>query len=174
MTEPQDRRVGRKPRDKSELEAYVAVLVKRAMIDLRRRERRAAERDAEYMREREASVHTWMDPEAQWMERECTALYDNTLALLPPPCAAAFVAVREDGRSYAEAAQHLGISVKMVAKHMTHAHRVFRRALLEAGFDVPREKAGKKKEPTSASQKPASPAWAARPRRAVTSTPIVP
>lgn len=122
------------------LEARVAIMVKRRFIDIRRRERRMAERDAEYLRERMESVHTWMDPEAQWIERECQELYDRTLASLPPRCQAAFVAVREEGRSYAEAAQVLGSSVKMVAKHITNAQRVFRTALSDYGIVPPPEK----------------------------------
>ena len=114
------------------------------MNDLPALERRAAERDAEYLRERMASIHTWMDPEAQWIEREWTALYANTLASLPPPCAAAFVAVREDELSYAAAAKKLGISVKMVAKHISHAHSVFRLALREYGITPPPEKRAKR------------------------------
>jgi RNA polymerase sigma factor (sigma-70 family) len=125
------------------LEARVAIMVKRRFIDIRRRERRMAERDAEYLRERTESVHTWMDPEAQWIERECQELYDKTLASLPPRCQAAFVAVREEGRSYAEAAQILGMSVRMVAKHITNAHRVFRVALRDFGIPVPKEGAVK-------------------------------
>jgi RNA polymerase sigma factor (sigma-70 family) len=121
------------------LRAYVASAVRRHLAEMRRLDRRRARRDAEYLRERLASVHTWMDPEAQWMERECQALYDKTLASLPPRCRAAFVAVREEERSYAEAAKELGISVKMVAKRITQAQRVFRLALLEYGIVPPRE-----------------------------------
>jgi Sigma-70, region 4 len=106
--------------------------------------RRAAERDAEYLRERMASIHTWMDPEAQWIERECDELYAKTLASLPPECRATFVAVREDGRSYAEAAKERGISVKMVGKHISQAQAVFRLALREYGITPPPEKRAKR------------------------------
>ena len=148
-----------KARIRSQLEAHLVVMLKRRAMDEKRRYWRAAERDAEFLRERMESVHTWMDPEAQFMERECQALYNNTLASLPPACRAVFVAVREDGLSYVQTAQRLRTSVKMVAKHMTTAHRVFREALTKFGIDVPREKAGKR---AAATKKPAPPAWATR------------
>jgi hypothetical protein len=90
-----------------------------------------------------------MNPEAQWLEREYTALYNDTLASLPAPCRRVFVAVREDEQSYAEVAKALDISVKMVAKYITQAHRVFRDALREYGIVPPREKAGKRVPPIS-------------------------
>ena len=118
----------------SELERRVRMLVRRGMIDQYRRDKRRAARDAEYLRELEGYSRTWMDPEAQWLEREYEALYTNTLASLPPQCRLAFLAVREDGKSYAEAAQALGISAKMVGKHINRAHRVFRTVLREYGL----------------------------------------
>jgi RNA polymerase sigma factor (sigma-70 family) len=126
------------------LKGLIATMVRRRNAELYRAWRRAAERDAEYLRERMASVHTWMDPEAQWIERECDELYAKTLASLPPQCRAAFVAVREDGLSYAEAAKELGISGKMVGKHISHAQRVFRLALREYGITPPPEKRAKR------------------------------
>ncbi len=66
------------------LKGLVATMVRRRNAERYRLWRRAAERDAEYLRERMASVHTWMDPEAQWIERECDELYAKTLASLPP------------------------------------------------------------------------------------------
>jgi RNA polymerase sigma factor (sigma-70 family) len=128
------------PMDHDGLAALIAAMVRRRNAELWRLRRRAMERDAEYLRERMESIHTWMDPEAQWIERECQALYDKTLASLSPACQAVFVAVREEGHSYAEVAQSLGISVKMVAKHMTNAHRVYRAALTDYGIVPPPER----------------------------------
>ncbi len=126
------------------LKGLIATMVRRQSAERYRLWKRAAERDAEYLRERMASVHTWMDPEAQWIERECDELYAKTLASLPPQCRAAFIAVREDGRSYAEAGKELGISGKMVGKHISHAQRVFRLALREYGITPPPEKRAKR------------------------------
>lgn len=125
------------------LKGLVATMIRRRNAELWREWRRRAERDAEYLRERMASIHTWMDPEAQWIERECDELYAKTLASLPPQVRAAFVAVREDGLSYAEAAKKLGISPKMVGKHISHAQRVFRLSLREYGITPPPEKRAK-------------------------------
>ena len=102
-------------------------------------------------------------PEAQWLEREYEALYTNTLASLPPQCRLAFLAVREEGKSYAEAAQALGISAKMVGKHINRAHRVFRTMLREYGITPPPEKGSRRPGPNSKRHDP--PAWSARPRR---------
>ncbi len=126
------------------LNGLVATMIRRRNAELYRLWKRAAERDAEYLRERMESVHTWMDPEAQWIERECDALYAKTLASLPPQCRAAFVAVREDELSYAEAGKKLGISGKMVGKYISHAQSVFRLALREYGITPPPEKRAKK------------------------------
>ena len=147
----------------SELERRVRMLVRRRMIDQHRRDKRRAARDAEYLRELEGYSRTWMDPEAQWLEREYEALYTNTLASLPPQCRLAFLAVREDGKSYAEAAHALGISAKMVGKHINRAHRVFRTVLREYGITPPPEKGSRRPRPSSKRHDP--PAWSARPHR---------
>jgi hypothetical protein len=132
------------PVDSRALEIRIKTMLKRRSAELARLWRRAAERDAQYLRERMESIHTWTDPEAQWIERECDALYAKTLASLPEACRATFLAVREDGLSYAEAAAELGISVKMVGKHISHAQREFRRALREYGIVPPPEKRAKR------------------------------
>ena len=130
--------------DSIALEIRIKTMLKRRNAELARLWRRAAERDAQYLRERTESIHTWMDPEAQWIERECDALYAKTLAALPEACRATFIAVREDELSYAEAATKLGISVKMVGKHISHAQREFRVALREYGIVPPPEKRAKR------------------------------
>ena len=124
------------------LNAYVAKIVMRRRSDMRLRRRRAAARDWTFLNEISANRRAWMNPEAQWETRELGALYRRTLDSLPPPCRQAFVAVREDGQSYAEAARSLGCSVKMIAKHVTRAQQVFRGVLREQGIRVPREKRG--------------------------------
>jgi RNA polymerase sigma-70 factor (ECF subfamily) len=122
------------------LDAYVATIVMRRRNDTRLRRRRAEVRDWTFLSEISASRRAWMNPEVQWEARELEALYRRTLDSLPPRCRQAFVAVREDGQSYAEAARSLGCSVKMIAKHVTRAQRVFRVVLRERGIRVPREK----------------------------------
>jgi hypothetical protein len=90
-----------------------------------------------------------MNPETQWQERELAALYNTTLESLPPRCRRAFIAVREHGQSYAEAARTLGVSEKMIAKFITQAQRVFRVALRERGIRVPPEKRRAMQAPTA-------------------------
>ncbi len=149
------------------LKGLVATMIRRRNAELWREWRRRAERDAEYLRERMASVHTWMDPEAQWIERECDALYAKTLASLPPQVRETFVAVREDGLSYAEAAKALGISGKMVGKHISHAQRVFRVALREYGITPPPEKRPKRDRIAFTPAESRAEELSARPERSV-------
>ena len=122
------------------LEAYVATMVRRRRNELRVHRRQAAARDWTYLSEIAADTRAWMNPEAQWEERELAALYGATLMKLRPRCRQAFVAVREHGQSYAEAARTLGTSEKMIGKFITEAQRVFRAELRARGIRVPREK----------------------------------
>ncbi len=122
------------------LDAYVATIVWRRRTLMRSQRRQAAARDWTYLREISASTRAWMNPETQWQERELAALYNTTLESLPLRCRQAFIAVRERGQSYAEAARTLGVSEKMIAKFITQAQRVFRSVLRERGIRVPREK----------------------------------
>jgi hypothetical protein len=86
------------------------------------------------------TTRSWMDPELAFEERELAALYRRTRDSLPTRCREAFILVREEELSYAEAAQRLGTSVKMIAKSITQAQRVFRTALRKQGIEVPSEK----------------------------------
>ena len=131
------------------LDAYVATIVRRRRKLMRSQRRQAAARDWTYLSEISASTRAWMNPETQWQERELAALYDTTLASLPPRCRQAFIAVREHDESYAEAARTLGVSEKMIAKFITQAQRVFRSVLRERGIRVPPEKRRVRIAPTT-------------------------
>jgi RNA polymerase sigma-19 factor, ECF subfamily len=124
-------------------DAYIATIALRRRSDMRLRRRRRAARDWTYLREITASRRAWMNPEVNMRQRELEALYRRTLDSLPLRCRQAFIAVREQEQSYADAAQSLGVSVKMIAKYITQAQRVFRAALREQGIRVPREKSRK-------------------------------
>ena len=131
------------------LDAYVATIVWRRRNLMRSQRRQAAARDWTYLREISASTRAWMNPETQWQERELAALYNSTLESLPHRCRQAFIAVREHGQSYAEAARTVGVSEKMIAKFITQAQRVFRSVLRERGIRVPREKRSGMRAPTA-------------------------
>jgi RNA polymerase sigma factor (sigma-70 family) len=122
------------------LDAYLARSISRRRIYIRKKRRRDAARDWTYLSEISASRRAWMNPEVQWRERELAALYETTLQSLPYRCRQAFIAVREHGQSYADAARSQGVSVKMIAKFITEAQRVFRRVLRQHGIRVPPEK----------------------------------
>jgi RNA polymerase sigma-70 factor (ECF subfamily) len=97
------------------------------LIDMRRRDIRAANRD-----------HAWMDrheppgvepataepsPERAVASRQDLARVLDLVAAMPPRMGQAFRLVRIEQLSQAEAAQRMGLSVKAVEKHLTAALR---------------------------------------------------
>lgn len=70
-------------------------------------------------------------PEALAARHERLARIAGAMAELPEGCRGAFVLCRIEGYSYAEAAQRLGISESMVAKHLDQALRRCRDALAD-------------------------------------------
>ncbi len=67
-----------------------------------------------------------MDSGRATPEREVAAAQDlnllyQTIEQLPPKCRQAFLLSRVHGMTYPQIAQHCGISVKMVEKHISHA-----------------------------------------------------
>jgi len=61
-------------------------------------------------------------------------LVKHTLLALPPRCALAFMLNRFDGLSYSQVAQRMGISVKMVEKHIARALVACREAVGDRDF----------------------------------------
>lgn len=96
-----------------------------------------------FLRDLDASVRPWMDPEAKMDEAELDALWAATFAKLPRMRRTAYELVRNRKWSYARVAERLGITPKGVHSHVARAQRAFRVALRGRGVVMPAEKAAK-------------------------------
>jgi DNA-directed RNA polymerase specialized sigma24 family protein len=123
------------------LDAHIGCLVRRRWNAIRRQRRAGMERDMIFLRDLDASVRPWMDPEAKMDEAELNTLWAATFAKLPRMRRAAYVLVRHRKWSYARAAEKLGITPKGVHSHVVRAQRVFRDALRGRGGVMPPEMA---------------------------------
>jgi RNA polymerase sigma-70 factor (ECF subfamily) len=74
--------------------------------------------------------HTALSPEDEMNFNELAAAYANALEQMPEKQRTVFLMNREDGMKYAEIADSLRISVKMVEKHVSAALRLLRTKLL--------------------------------------------
>ena len=85
-----------------------------------RQRRRASDHhsldDTEPLRSPEPTVEAIVDA-----RQAIDMLLKRTIASLPPKCRLAFMLSRFDGQSYPQIAERMGISVKMVEKHITKA-----------------------------------------------------
>jgi len=71
-----------------------------------------------------------MRPDTSGADRELHALYTRTLESLPPACQRTYVMVREQGMTYEQVADALGVSRSAVSANIVRAQRAFRRELL--------------------------------------------
>ena len=71
-------------------------------------------------------------PERQLLNEQELARLTEVIQRLPPKCQQAFVLSRFHNMSYQEIADRLGISIKMVEKHVAHALSICRR---EVGYE---------------------------------------
>ncbi len=118
------------------LKAHVSCLVNRRITVLGLRRRRWELRDMEYLRDLEASVREWMDPEAGLAAPALETVYDVTMAKLPQVRREVFELVRGENLSYETVAQRLGVTVAALKKHVLRAQRAFRSALAVEGIEV--------------------------------------
>ncbi len=90
------------------------------LIDLQRRRRLRAgvELEAEAGGAAEATGPAPWEPEAALASRQGVQALVETIEALPPRCREAFVLNRFEDLSYAQVAERMGISVKMVEQHM--------------------------------------------------------
>jgi RNA polymerase sigma-70 factor (ECF subfamily) len=110
--------------------SYVFRAVEHEAIDFARRRKGRKAREEVHGREMEDGVHAWMRPDISGDDRELHTLYTRTLESLPPACQRTYVMVREQGMSYEDVAQALGVSRSAVSANIVRAQRAFRRELL--------------------------------------------
>jgi RNA polymerase sigma-70 factor (ECF subfamily) len=69
------------------------------------------------------------------MERaELSRILDESIAAMPKQCRATWVLIRENGFTYDQAAQSLGISIHGAKANITRAQALLREALTDAGY----------------------------------------
>lgn len=87
------------------------------------RHRQAVERSALASLDEARVDAEWESPESQLLRDERNRLVQEAINRLPPQCRAAFTLRVFHEYSYKEVADHLGISVKTVEKHISRAMR---------------------------------------------------
>lgn len=122
--------------DLTRLPGLVCEMARGRARDMRRQERRRERPNGDYMTELTDSTHSWMHPDAAVHETELAAFRERLLATLPEKCRSAYLLVREDGCSYAEAGTRLGMSTRSVHAQVTRAQRLFRKELPQQGVPV--------------------------------------
>jgi len=126
-----------------ELDAHIACLVRRRWKAIKHQRRARMERDMIFLRDIDASVRPWMDPEAKMEDAELQTLWAATFEKLPPMRRAAYELVRHRKWSYERAAERLGITPGGVHSHVVRAQNAFRVALRGRGVVMPLEKVGR-------------------------------
>jgi RNA polymerase sigma-70 factor (ECF subfamily) len=122
--------------DEAPLPKIVGRIVRCRAVDALRHRQRTAAREADFSREVNETSHAWMAPDAVAEERELQALHEKALAALPPACRRAYVMVREEGFSYAQAATILGVSRSGVSAFVVKAQRKLRGQLKRRGIEA--------------------------------------
>jgi RNA polymerase sigma factor (sigma-70 family) len=87
------------------------------------RHRRTVERDALASADESRVTAEHESPESGFLRDERNRLVQQAIDRLPPQCRAAFTLRVFHEYSYKEVADHLGISVKTVEKHISHGMR---------------------------------------------------
>lgn len=101
--------------------------------------RNATRRGTDLMGEMEVlGVSSSDDPEHGIGLHQLDAALDIAMKEMPPQCRRVFQLRRLDEKSRSEIAAELGISIKMVERHLTKAMKICRRVLTSYGYlDVP-------------------------------------
>ena len=120
-------------------QAYLLTMVKNQCMDFLRHRRVVQQLsvDWETLQEREASFNYYalsrFDPEEMDVEA-LERLVENAINELPEQCRKAFELSRYDGLKYKEIADKMGVSVKTVETHISHALKILRVTLKDLFF----------------------------------------
>ena len=121
------------------LQAYLLTMVKNQCMDFLRHRRVVQQLSVnwETLQEREASFNYYaisqFDPEEMDIET-LERLVEKAINELPEQCRKAFELSRYDGLKYKEIADKMGISVKTVETHISHALKILRVTLKDLFF----------------------------------------
>jgi len=121
------------------LQAYLLTMVKNQCMDFLRHRRLVQQLtvDWESLQEREASFNYYaisrFDPEEMDVEA-LEQLVENAINELPEQCRKAFELSRYDGLKYKDIADKMGVSVKTVETHISHALKILRVTLKDLFF----------------------------------------
>lgn len=110
------------------LPALVQQMVRRRVVDLRRRSGRDDRRAMKYLQETAADP-VWMTPGADDEAREFEEFRERALELLPPRCRETYLLVEKGRLTYEEVAERLGVTRSAVAWQMGEARRRIRIAI---------------------------------------------
>jgi RNA polymerase sigma-70 factor (ECF subfamily) len=132
------------------LPVIVAHLVRCRAVDRRRQSQRGAQRESDFGREVLEASRSWMAPDVSMEERELEEVRVEALEQLSPACRAAYELVREEGFTYREVAQLLGLSRGGVNQLVVRAQQRLRKQLKRRGIAVAarrrRESAGERRD----------------------------
>jgi RNA polymerase sigma factor (sigma-70 family) len=117
-------------------DAFVESLVKYCAANRLRKRKSDMEHDAEHLRDRQDSTPEWMQADRSRDEASMEELRKTLIEKLPVHCRSSYRLVREEGRSYNEAAAILGLSANTVHNHIVDAQRVLRGELRAEGIPV--------------------------------------
>jgi len=119
----------------ADFRSFSYTMAKNAALNLYEREQRHQHDEAELA----DTQFTADSPQQSVEQEEFFALYEKSLDTLPDRCRQVFLLVKEEGRSYAEVAEHLGISTKTVDAQLQKALKVLREALSPYHHQLPQK-----------------------------------
>jgi RNA polymerase sigma factor (sigma-70 family) len=128
--------LARRPGEVNGTLVYLAVTY-RLRTMWRAADRRAATERA-YLDQRAGAMPAWAQPDAGLESRELGDRIDATLARMPKAMREAFLLVRDDGLSYREAADRLGVTTGTVHTQISRANALLRECLQAYDADRPR------------------------------------
>ncbi|MEO9035338.1 MAG: sigma-70 family RNA polymerase sigma factor, partial [Gemmatimonadaceae bacterium] len=122
------------------LAPHVKRIARQRAVDLLRRSKSRAKRNAEHGREISEGTHAWMRPDLAAEQLHLEKLHETMLDELPKASRLVYIMVRQDGSTYDAVAEALGISVSAVSRSVVRAQRLLREGLALHEINAPRSR----------------------------------